>query len=136
MDEKELLSFSFMVNNGKATGDDFKLLNTKLLKWDHVDVFPILDLLRVLVRDDEVSDYYYDEIDNFNIIDEVLAIGFGENTSDTLKIMSLRFLTNVFPKKLMSIVVKRAQEILKIISICKQSTNKNIRDIYIKFLLK
>jgi hypothetical protein len=136
MDEKELLSFSFMVNNGKATGDDFKLLNTKLLKWDHVDVFPILDLLRVLVRDDEVSDYYYDEIDNFNIIDEVLAIGFGENTSDTLKIMGLRFLTNVFPKKLMSIVVKRAQEILKIISICKQSTNKNIRDIYIKFLLK
>jgi hypothetical protein len=50
--------------------------------------------------------------------------------------LSLRFLTNLFPKKLMSEVVKRTKEMLKITISCKESSNKNIRDVYSKFLLK
>jgi hypothetical protein len=40
MNENELLSFSFMLNNKKANEDELKMINNKLLKWKLEDIFP------------------------------------------------------------------------------------------------
>lgn len=70
----------------KPLKDDHSKVLEKLLQWPKEDVFPIIDLIRLVPMKDKET------------IDKILAIGFQKDSSEVLQMLTFRFLCNLFGK--------------------------------------
>jgi phospholipase A-2-activating protein len=124
MNENEMNLFvdliSLLKNKKKPQVAHYQLM-LKLLQWPKKDVFPFVDLMRFFIED-------------FNLnVKDILSIGFAQDSNDTLRMLTIRFLSNLFNSKLESFLMDNFDSILKETSV--ESKNLNVRTSYSHLLI-
>ena len=100
----------------------------KLLKWPAKNLFPVVDLLRVVILTRPGAKHYAEEITRGrDILADLLSI-LKENKSDAvLNMLFIRFAANIFVHDAF-IGLKHANDLVEIVQLHKKSDNKNIQN--------
>lgn len=116
------------------------LVLEKLLAWPSKNVFPVLDLARIVILVDSAAEYYAKKSRERgrNIVSTVLDIGFLNNNSNNviLQMMALRFMGNVFQHDgLRAVLVQSVDSILNaIVPVNEKSKDDKLRVPYARLL--
>lgn len=141
----EEVSFNGLLNTLKNTGNyhlskidesKFELLTNKLLKWPLEQIFPVIDVVRMLLMHPGAQAFFgtYDKGAEF--LTNIIRCLKPEAT-DPLLILSLRTLCNMFEGPSTSYVIGRVTDlILGQFDFIVEKKNKNILDAASAFLLK
>eukprot|EP01080_Neovahlkampfia_damariscottae_P006020 gene6020-10022_t len=108
----------------KLQQEEVNLILNKLLKWPKSFIFPVIDLMRILILNN--SEFFFnDDISNL-----IFKIGLLNNENDTLRMLSLRYFCNIFNSNLDSFLFQNVDDILKSTINSRDSKNLNIRLTY------
>uniref|UniRef100_A0A7S4KYY7 Phospholipase A-2-activating protein n=1 Tax=Guillardia theta TaxID=55529 RepID=A0A7S4KYY7_GUITH len=82
----------------KPSNNEYALLRNKLLKWPVGNLFPVLDVLRLLVLNPFVVNYLVKNAEDFDVVKAVASVTSGPAASvpAATRIMSTRFFVNCF----------------------------------------
>jgi len=116
------------LNYSKISTAHLQILDNKLLKWPHKQLFPVIDLLRLVILTPPGAQYYAQEYSNKgrDIMKELLAL-IEQNRSDNVLVMLfMRFAANMFIHDA-AIALRHASELLNIVLSFSKTDNKNIQ---------
>lgn len=108
---------------------------SKYVKYKQFSNCLVIDVLRLLILNDSAAEHYASDKD---FVLNLLRMCYDKDlTTPPLQMLSLRFVANMFrEQKLRYSAVKHAKPILDTITVCKGSTNKDIRSHYASVLQK
>jgi len=114
--------------------EQLQLIFSKLLEWPAVNLFPVLDILRMIVLHPSGASKFATE--GNQILPKLLDIGFKSQPLPANQLLILRLIGNMFRwESLQPILKLNDEQILGIIANCVHSDNKNIRITFSTILL-
>jgi len=127
--ESELLKqLADVLNDNNWEKSDFTppqyQLILKLLTWPPKQVFPVLDIVRVLILHPRAAAYYIDHYvatntqgNNHNLFSLLLKIGSSPQCLSASRMLSLKFIANMFSRDSLVQIIKQSQDrILDVLS--------------------
>jgi phospholipase A-2-activating protein len=112
----------------KITANHFTIIDRKLLKWPHKNLFPVIDLLRLIVLTPPGAKHYAQEFTehNYDIMAEMLSIVKQNYSDNVLNMLFMRFAANMLVHN-SSIALRHVTDLNRLITSFAKSDNKNIQ---------
>lgn len=116
---------------------DFKLLTKLVRQWPVENIFPVLDLMRMMLLHPQCASHFANESTTGNdVLWEALRRATGEPVIIPNLLTSARMVVNAFKNSaLRNWVVQNRSEILDLFSGCCSSMNKNVRLAFVTLAL-
>jgi phospholipase A-2-activating protein len=117
------------------TASHFAILDQKLLKWPAKNLFPVIDLMRLIILTPVGAKHYAQEVTKGrDILRELLDIVQQNKADNILNMLFIRFAANIFVHNAF-IGLKHASELVDIVNQYKKTDNKNIQNAVITLVL-